>query len=94
MAKKKKKPSKRGKKANKVSLHCSPMIVTQEKKIKKWTKWIKAIVILLKALIQLSITMRPLIEWCKSFLNCYNQLSNFFFSDDNKRKAFIIYFRC
>ena len=67
MAKKKKKPSKRGKKANKVSLHCSPMIVTQEKKIKKWTKWIKAIVILLKALIQLSITMRPLIEWCKSF---------------------------
>lgn len=55
------------------------MIVTQEKKIKKWTKWIKAIVILLKALIQLSITMRPLIEWCKSFLNCYNQLSNFFF---------------
>ena len=36
MAKKKKKPSKRGKKAYKISLHCSPMIVTQEKKIKKF----------------------------------------------------------
>ena len=67
MAKKNKKPSKRGKKANKVSLHCSPMIVTQEKKIKKWTKWIKAIVMLIKALIQLLSTMRPIIEWCKSF---------------------------
>lgn len=43
MAKKKKKPSKRGKKAYKISLHCSPMIVTQEKKIKKLAKWIKAI---------------------------------------------------
>ena len=41
MAKKKKKPSKRGKKAYKISLHCSPMIVTQEKKIKKFAKWIK-----------------------------------------------------
>ena len=43
MTKKKKKPSKRGKKANKNSLHCSPMIVTQEKKIKNLAKWIKAI---------------------------------------------------
>ena len=54
MAKKKKKPSKRGKKANKVSLHCSPMIVTKERRIRKWTKWIKAIVEFAKALIQLS----------------------------------------
>lgn len=79
MAKKKKKPSKRGKKAYKISLHCSPMIVTQEKKIKKLAKWIKAIAEFIKALIQLSNVMKPLIEWCKSFLNCYNQLSNFFF---------------
>ena len=43
MTKKKKKPSKRGKKANKNSLHCSPMIVTQEKKIKNLAKWIKGI---------------------------------------------------
>lgn len=52
MAKKKKKPSKRGKKAYKISLHCSPMIVTQEKKIKKLAKWIKAIAEFIKALIQ------------------------------------------
>jgi hypothetical protein len=68
MAIKKKKPSKRGKKAKKVSLHCSPMIVTQEKKIKKWTKWIKAIVEFVKALIQLSNVIKPLVEWCKSLL--------------------------
>ena len=67
MAKKKKKPSKRGKKAYKISLHCSPMIVTQEKKIKKLAKWIKAIAEFIKALIQLSNVMKPLIEWCKSF---------------------------
>lgn len=66
MATKMKKPSKRGKKAKKVSLHCSPMIVTQEKKIKKWTKWVKVIVEFLKALIQLSNVIKPLIEWCKS----------------------------
>ena len=57
MAKKKKKPSKRGKKAYKISLHCSPMIVTQEKKIKKLAKWIKAIAEFIKALIQLSNVM-------------------------------------
>lgn len=67
MAKKKKKPSKRGKKAYKISLHCSPMIVTQEKKIKKLAKWIKAIAEFITALIQLSNVMKPLIEWCKSF---------------------------
>ncbi len=67
MTKKKKKPSKRVKKANKNSLHCSPMIVTQEKKIKKLAKWIKAIAEFIKALIQLSNAMKPLIEWCKSF---------------------------
>ncbi len=60
MAKKKKKPSKRGKKAYKISLHCSPMIVTQEKKIKKIAKWIKAIAEFIKALIQLSNVMKPL----------------------------------
>ena len=64
MAKKKKKPSKRGKK---VSLHCSPMIITPEKKIKRWTKWLKAIAEFVKALIQLSNVIKPLIEWCKSF---------------------------
>ena len=64
MAKKKKKPSKRGKKAYKISLHCSPMIVTQEKKIKKLAKSIAEFI---KALIQLSNVMKPLIEWCKSF---------------------------
>lgn len=67
MTKKKKKPSKRGKKANKVSLHCSPMIITPEKKIKKWTKWLKTFAEFVKALIQLSNAMKPLIEWCKSF---------------------------
>ena len=67
MAKKQKKPSKRGKKANKVSLHCSPMIVTQEKKIKKWAKWIRTIAKLIKALIQLLRAMRLLIELCKSY---------------------------
>ncbi|BDW76861.1 hypothetical protein BFINE_26560 [Bacteroides finegoldii DSM 17565] len=36
------------------SLHCSPMIVTKERRIRKWTKWIKAIVEFAKALIQLS----------------------------------------
>lgn len=66
MATKKKKPSKRGKKAKKVSLHCSPMIVTQEKKMKKWTKWIKAIVDFIKALVQLLSAIKPLMEWCKS----------------------------
>ena len=67
MTKKKKKPSKRGKKANKNSLHCSPMIVTQEKKKKNFAKWIKAIAEFIKALIQLSNAMKPLIEWCISF---------------------------
>ena len=66
MATKKKKPSKRGKKAKKVSLHCSPMIVTQEKKIKKWTKRIKTIVDFIKASVQLSSAIRTLIEWSKS----------------------------
>lgn len=65
--KKKKKPSKRGKKVKKVSLHCSPMIITPEKKIKRWTKWLKAIAEFVKALIQLSNVIKPLIEWCKSF---------------------------
>ena len=52
MAKKKKKPSKRGKKAYKISLHCSPMIVTQEKKIKKLDNlMIIILLILLKRLL-------------------------------------------
>lgn len=66
MATKKKKPSKRGMKVKRTSLHCSPMIVTQKKKIKKWTEWIKAIVEFIKTLIQLSNVIKPLIEWCKS----------------------------
>ena len=64
----KKKLSKRGMKTKKTSLHCSPMIVTKERKIRKWTKWIKAIVEFVKALIQLSSAIKPLIEWCKSLL--------------------------
>ena len=67
MTKKKKKLLKRGMKAKRTSLHCSPMIVTKEKKIKKLAKWIKAIAEFIKALIQLSNVMKPLIEWCKSF---------------------------
>jgi hypothetical protein len=54
MTKKKKKLLKRGMKAKRTSLHCSPMIVTKERRIRKWTKWIKAIVEFAKALIQLS----------------------------------------
>ena len=34
---------------------------------KKVGKWIKAIAEFIKALIQLSNVMKPLIEWCKSF---------------------------
>lgn len=34
---------------------------------KKLAKWIKAIAEFIKALIQLSNVMKPLIEWCKSF---------------------------
>lgn len=92
MAKKRRSLQREGRRLTKF-LHCSPMIVTQEKKIKKLAKWIKAIAEFIKALIQLSNVMKPLIEWCKSFLNCYNQLSNFFF-DDNKRKIFTIYTGC
>ena len=69
MTRKKKKPSKRGKKARKVSLHCSPMIVTQEKKIKKWTKWLKAFAEFLKALIQLFYQLKTLTEWCLTIFN-------------------------
>ena len=54
MTKKKKKLLKRGMKAKRTSLHCSPMIVTKERRIRKWTKWIKAIVEFANALIQLS----------------------------------------
>ncbi|RGF18825.1 hypothetical protein DW175_07270 [Bacteroides sp. AM16-15] len=68
MATKKKKPSKRGKKAKQKSLHCSPMIITQEKKIKNWTKFMKSFAEFVKALIQLSNVIKPLIEWCKSLL--------------------------
>lgn len=59
---KKKKPSKRGKKAKKISLHCFPMIVTQEK-IKKWTKRIKTFVDFIKALFFLSNVIKILIKW-------------------------------
>lgn len=67
MAKKIMKPSKRGKKAEKVSLHCAPEIVTSEKKIQNWTKLIKSIVAFVKTLLLLYREIKPLIEWCKSF---------------------------
>lgn len=66
---KKMKPSKRGKKVNKVSLHCSPMIITEEKRIIKWTRYIKAIAEFLKALMRLVYFIKPLIEFCKSFID-------------------------
>ena len=82
MTKKKKKPSKRGKKANKNSLHCSPMIVTQEKKMKKIMfndryGLTKAVLSGYKTVTRRIMNrqpdpddiayMKPLIEWCKSF---------------------------
>ena len=93
MATKKKKPSKRGKKAKQKSLHCSPMIITQEKKIKNWTKFMKSFAEFVKALIQLSNVIKPLIEWCNLYWNGYYQLSNFFLNNDYKRKTSASYIR-
>ena len=49
MAKKIKKPSKRGKKAKKKSLHCSPMIISQEK-IMRCIGWMMSVMLLLKTI--------------------------------------------
>ena len=49
MTKKKKKPSKRGKKAKKKSLHCSPMIISQEK-IMRCIGWMMSVILLLKTI--------------------------------------------
>lgn len=40
--KKNKKPSKRGKKANQKSLHCSSAVSKRTFKVKEWTRWIVA----------------------------------------------------
>ena len=40
--KKNKKPSKRGKKANQKSLHCSSAVSKITFKVKEWTRWIVA----------------------------------------------------
>ena len=63
---KKRKPSKRGMKAKNKSLHCSSMIRTQEKKIKRWTRLVDAVYVLFKSLFQLWSILKPILSICKS----------------------------
>lgn len=62
MAKKIKKPSKRGKKAKKKSLHCSPMIIPQEK-IMRCIGWMKSVMLLLKTIYDFLHLLRSLAEY-------------------------------
>lgn len=50
MAKKRKKPSNRGKKANQKSLHCSSAVSKKTSKVKEWTKWIVALTGFIKSI--------------------------------------------
>jgi hypothetical protein len=50
MAKNKKKPSNRGTKANRKSLHCSSAVSKRTSKVKEWTKWILALTGFIKSI--------------------------------------------
>ena len=65
MTKKKKKPSKRGKKAKDNSLHCPSTAKTPKKGIKKWTKQISEVCALFKALHELWNTLKPIVNFIK-----------------------------
>lgn len=50
MAKNKRKPSNRGKKANLKSLHCSSAVRRRTSKVNEWTKWIVALTGFIKSI--------------------------------------------
>jgi hypothetical protein len=69
MAKRKKKPSKRGMKARNKSLHCSSVTRDQEKKIREWTRIFKIATPLIKAVYQFLIELKPFISFVKSLFD-------------------------
>lgn len=68
MKKIKKKPSKRGKKANQKSLHCSSAISKRTTKVKEWTKWIMAITSLVKSISKSLVVAKSAYDQAKPYL--------------------------
>lgn len=68
MKKFKKKPSKRGKKANQKSLHCSSAISKRTTKVKEWTKWIMAITSLVKSISKSLVVAKSAYDQAKPYL--------------------------
>ncbi|MDE6191427.1 MAG: hypothetical protein K2G47_07360 [Muribaculum sp.] len=68
MKKIKKKPSKRGKKANQKSLHCSSAISKRTTKVKEWTKWIMAITSLVKTISKSLVVAKSAYDQAKPYL--------------------------
>lgn len=68
MKKIKKKPSKREKKANQKSLHCSSAISKRTFKVKEWTKWIVATTSLVKSISKGLVVAKAAYDQFKPFL--------------------------
>lgn len=66
--KKNKKPSKRGKKANQKSLHCSSAISKRTTKVKEWAKWIMAITSLVKSISKSLVVAKSAYDQAKPYL--------------------------
>jgi hypothetical protein len=69
MAKKKKKPSKRGMKARNKSLHCSSLTRNQEKKIRKWARMVKTATFLIKGAYVFLSVLKSFISLLKSLFD-------------------------
>lgn len=66
--KKNKKPSKRGKKTNQKSLHCSSAISKRTFKVKEWTKWIVATTSFVKSVSKGLVVVKATYDQFKPYL--------------------------
>lgn len=69
--KKNKKPSKRGKKANQKSLHCSSAVSKRTFKVKEWTKWIVATTSLVKSIFKGLVVAKAAYDQFKPYLKLF-----------------------
>lgn len=66
--KKNKKPSKRGKKANQKSLHCSSAVSKRTFKVKEWTRWIVATTSFVKSVSKGLVVAKAAYDQAKPYL--------------------------